>query len=180
MLHSLYPEGMFLDLPWAVPHLPATQRQWRPETASTPPSQGISEFSADMLFFNNNSNWSNNPSERLQLIAQFFNAMGQMSDQALTDNLAQQTLQMRSAHISRMTEVLEDSPQAPDYWHQDLQKIINSNEQSLLSSLPAGFNGLPGEAAGQRLLAKQLWRSFSQGIRAWEACITQATLLLRS
>ena len=179
MLHSLHPTGLFLDMPWAVPHLPEHKRQWNPHSANIPPSQGLSEFSADMLYFNDSSNWSNTPSKRLQLMAQFFNGMGQMSDQTLLDKLTQQTLQMRTAHINRMTEVLEESQAAPDYWQADLRHIIETNEKSLISDLPAGFSGLQGSVAEQRQQARQLWTNFSKGIAAWEACIEQAKNLLR-
>ena len=174
MLHSLHPTGLFLDMPWAVPHLPEQKRQWNPHSANIPPSQGLSEFSADMLYFNDSSNWSNTPSKRLQLMAQFFNSMGQISDQTLLDKLTQQTLQMRTAHINRMTEVLEDSQAAPDYWQADLRHIIETNEKSLISDLPSGFSGLQGSAAEQHQQARQLWTNFSKGIAAWEACIEQA------
>ncbi|WP_456415592.1 hypothetical protein [Thiolapillus sp.] len=171
MLHFLHPGGLFLDAPWAVPHLPATRRQWKKDLALTPQNYGLLDFSSDALALEPPSFLPHTASERLRACGDFFSRLGGLSDQMLTEQIARLTLGLRSTQACRIDQVLETGKDAPDFWKNDLQKIIQSNKQSLAMPLPGGFQGLPGGEEGQRALARALWIRFAQGIQAWEACM---------
>jgi len=178
MLHSLYPKDLFLDPPWAVPHLPAKEREWYPNSIYTPASHDLLGFSADTIYFNFNKSLEgiNSPHNRYVSLTRYFADLGGLSDQVLIENIIQQTLQKRTAYIARLTGIIENSVDTPDFWIDDLQRTIAANEQSLVAPLPEGFRGLPGDARQQRSFAQQLWASFSQGLQAWEACMEVAKL----
>lgn len=171
MLHYLHPNGLFLDNPWAVPHLPAEHRQWEKDLALTPQSYGLLDFSSDALVLNAASPSVDSASERLLACANFFSSLSQLSDKTLDEQIAEQTLGLRTTQIIRLSKVLEESKEAPAFWTQDLQRIIQAGEQSLGAALPSGFQAVPGSKDEQKALARSLWNDFAQGIRGWEACM---------
>lgn len=171
MLHFLHPDGLFLDVPWAVPHLPAEHRQWEKGLAVAPQNYGLLDFSSDALALDPPSFLPDPPGERLQACGSFFSGLGKLSDKMLTDQIARLTLGLRTAQSCRIQQVLETSGDAPDFWKDDLQKIVQAGRQSLAMPLPTGFRGIPGKEDEQRVLARILWTSFAQGIQAWEACM---------
>ncbi len=171
MLHFLHPDGLFLDAPWAVPHLPAEHRQWEKGLALASQNYSLLDFSSDALALDPPSFLPDPPGERLQACSSFFSSLGKLSDEMLTDQIARLTLGLRTAQSCRIQQVLETSGDAPDFWKDDLQDIIQAGRQSLAMPLPTGFRGMPGKEDEQRALARILWTSFAQGIQAWEACM---------
>lgn len=171
MLHFLHPQGLFLDAPWAVPHIPAESRQWKKDAALQPQNYGLLDFSSDALVLNTPAFLPEDAAERLLSCGQLYSSLGQLSDEALTTKIAEQTLGLRSAQISRIKRILEHCEGEPDYWKHDLQRIVQAGEQSLATALPAGFQGLPGNEQEQRVLARSLWTAFAQALSGWEACL---------
>ncbi len=171
MLHFLHPQGLFLDAPWAVPHIPAEHRQWEKDAALQPQNYGLLDFSSDALVLNTPAFLSDDAGRRLLSCSQFFSSLGQLTDEALTTRIAEQTLGMRSAQVSRISSILESSNDEPAFWKHDLQRIVQAGEQSLAATLPTGLQGVPGNAQEQRALARSLWTDFSQALLGWEACL---------
>ncbi len=171
MLHSLHPEGLFLDNPWAVPHLPAEHRQWEKELALKPQNYGLLDFCSDALLINAPAFPADSPDQRLSECAGFFSSLCQLSNKALEEKIAEQTLGLRATQITRLSKILSESQEAPEFWKQDLQRIIQAGEQSLASPMPRGFQAVPGSEDEQKALARSQWRLFAQGIQGWEACL---------
>ncbi|WP_456376833.1 hypothetical protein [Thiolapillus sp.] len=171
MLRFLHPHGLFLDSPWAVPHLPAEHRQWKKDLALTPQSYGLLDFSADTLALEPPPFLPDSPGQRLRACGSFFASLGELSDQALTEQIARLTLGLRTSQSCRINRVLESSTGAPEFWKNDLLNIVQAGRQSLSMPLPSGFQGITGSEDEQRALGRALWTSFAQGIQAWEACM---------
>ncbi len=171
MLHFLHPQGLFLDSPWAVPHLPAIQRQWEKDLALEPQSYGLLDFSSDALALDPPPLLPDSPGERLHACGSFFSSLGKLSDKSLTEQIARLTLGLRTTQNCRINQVLRTSADAPNFWKNDLQNIVQAGRQSLATPLPTGFRAIPGKEDEQRTLARTLWVSFAQGIQAWEACM---------
>ncbi|HID45300.1 MAG TPA: hypothetical protein EYP34_06065 [Chromatiaceae bacterium] len=171
MLHHLHPKGLFLDNPWAVPHLPAEHRQWEKDHALKPQSYGLLDFCSDALMLNAPTLPTDTPARRLSECADFFCHLGRLSDKALEEKIAEQTLGLRTTQVTRLSKVLSESQGAPEFWKRDLQRIIQAGEKSLASPLPRGFQAVPGSEDEQRSLARSQWQLFAQGIQSWEACL---------
>lgn len=171
MLHFLYPQDLFLDTPWAVPHIPAEHRRWEKDAALQPQNYGLLDFSSDALVLHTPAFLPDEAGKRLLSCSKFFSSLGQLADEALTTRIAEQTLGLRSAQVSRINRILENSDDTPKFWKNDLQRIVQAGEQSLTAALPTGFQGLPGNAQEQRSLARSLWTDFAQALLGWEACL---------
>jgi len=171
MLHQLYPDALFLDNPWAVPHLPAEHRTWDQDLALKPQNYGLLDFCSDALVLDTSPLQTGSASERLQDCAGFFISLSRLPKETLEEKLAEQTLGLRTTQINRLNKILEQSEEAPIYWRDDLQRIIQAGEQSLASPLPRGFQAVPGSENEQQALARSLWKRYAQGIQAWESCL---------
>ncbi|HEC07071.1 MAG TPA: hypothetical protein ENJ12_09475 [Thiolapillus brandeum] len=171
LLHHLHPDALFLDNPWAVPHLPAEHRQWEQDLSLKPQNYGLLDFSADALVLDTPTLPAGSASDRLRGCAGFFSGLSRLDDRALEEKIAEQTLGLRTTQISRLAKVLDESHEAPGFWQQDLQRIIEAGEQSLAAPLPRGFQAVPGGEDEQKALARTLWKRYAQGIRGWEACL---------
>ncbi|WP_456444944.1 hypothetical protein [Thiolapillus sp.] len=170
MLRYLHPFALQLDLPWAVPHLPLEERRWKENLAMKPPHHGLLSFSAEMLGRQREQNPALTPGRRLQSLADLFYCLAESSDQALLNQLAQTTLRHTTAHIQQMSDILDDSPEAPGYWRHDLQAVVQNLQQSLTRPTPEGFVDISGDPLAQRETARQLWQAYAKGLEAWIAC----------
>ncbi|BAO43436.1 hypothetical protein [Thiolapillus brandeum] len=170
MVRYLHPYALQLDLPWAAPHLPLEKRRWKEGLAKQPPRHGLLSFSAEMLGRQREHNPATTPGRRLQSLADHYYCLAEISDQELLNRLAQTTLQHTTSHIRQMSDILAESPEAPGYWREDLQAIIQSLQQSLTTPSPEGFVDISGDPQTQRDSARSLWRAYATGLQAWEAC----------
>lgn len=170
MLRYLHPFAFQLDLPWAVPHLPLEKRRWKENLAMKPYQHGLLSFSAEMVGRQREQNPALTPDRRLQSLADIFYCLAESSDQVLLNLLTQTTSRHTTAHIQRMSDILDESPEAPGYWRHDLQAIVHNLQQSLTHPAPEGFVDICGDPPAQREAARRLWRAYAKGLEAWTAC----------
>ena len=167
MLRYLYPHALQLDLPWALPHLPLKRRDWSREQLTRPSPVGMLSFAARMLGQHLEQDLAKQADARMQSLVSLFHSLSDASDKDLAEAISQASLQRYSLQIGHLHDILAESPDAPEYWRQDVQTYLTNLQQALFGPLPEGFALLKGDAKTQRDTARRLWNDYSRGLDAW-------------
>ena len=175
MLRYLYPHALQLDLPWAVPHLPLEKRDWTHQQLTRPSPVGMLSFSARTLAQYQEQDLAKQAGVRIQSLASLFHGLADASDRELVEAIGQACLQRYSLQIGHLNDILAESPDAPEYWRQDIQTYLSNLQQALFSPLPEGFSLMKGDPQVQRDTARRLWDDFAQGLEAWSSGMEWAT-----
>ena len=168
MLAMLHPDSLFLELPWAVPHLPATPRNWPEDLLEQPMLLGFSRLSALHLSQREAALVTRDPSARLGLIGDFLSDLGGADQKLLQQQVSEGLARVRAELINRLHYGLQGD--VPAYYRRDVLRQIEANERVLLSSGSAGPYDL-FEAFPERdpvATAQLLWQRFADAIYAWE------------
>jgi hypothetical protein len=170
MVRYMHPHALQLDLPWAVPHLPLEQRTWTKDQAMRIPQRGLLSFSAEMIGQQRAQNPAATPERRILSLADQFHCLAETTDRELLDRLTQVTLQHTTRQIQRMSNILAESQDAPEYWKTDMQSILRNLQHSLSSPTPDGFIDMDGDTETQRKTARHLWQTYAKGLQVWKSC----------
>ncbi len=174
MLRYLYPHALQLDLPWALPHLPLERRDWTHEQLTRPSPIGMLSFAARMLTQHQEQDLAKQAGVRMRSLASLFHGLADASDKDLVEAIAQASLQRYSLQIGHLNDILAESPDAPDYWRQDIQTYLVNLQQALFGLLPEGFALMAGAPQAQRDTARRLWEDFARGLDAWSSAMEWA------
>jgi hypothetical protein len=83
MLDFIYPSAITLDYPWAIPHLPIPQRQWREQDLDFTTGDSFPLFFVDQVSAEKSSCLSTTPVERLSALSSWFYRLSVASTDAM-------------------------------------------------------------------------------------------------
>lgn len=167
MTQLLHPDVVLLDLPWAITHLPDPPRRWEINAVDQIAYSGILSFTAEALF-GQRRQWTS-AETRLIAIAAQLRDYAAMPAEELRRWFTNHVLQTRIGRINRWQQLLEQRPDGPDYWRQDLLRGIQINQDSLIGATGPLLKDIPEdiEAAHIPGYLASLWRRFADALETW-------------
>lgn len=167
-LQFIHPDALLMEFPWSVAHLPLDARKWDKMQLDKAASHDFSGLTSYHLTSNNTSFHSNDPVSRMNTLGRQLLDLSTANDTELLDLIEEQTLRMRSAKTQYFSRLLEETEGTPDYWQNDVKRIIAANQSGLLEPAEAIFDSLGDSDSGNSLdLARNYWRSFGLAMQAW-------------
>lgn len=180
-LQFLHPDSLMLDFPWALPHIPMKERRWDTSDLDRAASFSFQTFSWYHISRASSNHLSADTEMRLQALGRYFLDLAETDNRTLLDLFDDLTLDMRTKQIGKYHQTLVDTGGKPDYWAQDIRTLLAANEKGLMETRGPVFTDFPQPmgAEQERLdYARNLWRSFGNGISGWGK-IREAAILAR-
>lgn len=169
MLSAMRPESFILELPWAVSHLPAESRAFSDEALDRPQMLGFSRLSTLFLDERRAQFRSGDAMVRLAEIGAMFEDLASAPPRRIAALIDERLARVRVEAVQRLNQTLVEDPQLPDYYRRDILRQIEANESVLINTGAPGpfdlFERFPDQ--GPPEMARELWRRFAAGIRAW-------------
>ncbi|UXI67774.1 hypothetical protein [Tahibacter amnicola] len=128
--HFCHPDALVLELPIAIGHVQeqARTRSNRSVQASTP---RVNHFATDYIQRQFGVFLSNDPAQRLALLADIFRDLGGASETRRVAHLREYLNYVRSESIERLQQQFEAAANAPVFWQADVRSIIDANGRAL-------------------------------------------------
>jgi len=171
MLDYIFPTSVTLDYPWAVPHLPLPDRQWRDRDLDFSPGDTFPMFFVEKIIEHKSACLSTLPEERLSSLSGWFSDLASAPAHTLISMYQNSRLGGDSARLAQLTELLESTEPAPINWQNYLRNGISSLNADLEFASRENFQikGVPDKLEGDELIAfwRTVWRDFADAIGAW-------------
>jgi hypothetical protein len=182
MLDFIFPSSVTLDYPWAIPHLPIPEREWRNRDLNFKPADTFPVFFFEKLLEHKSSCRSESPAERLANLSAWFRDMATASSQSLGDMYRDTRLRDSSERLEQLGELLKTTGSAPPNWQNYLRNGITQLNTDLENASRSDFpvKGYPAGMEGEELIAfwKDVWAGFSSALSAWPEIRSAATEIL--
>ena len=146
LVKFIHPDSLSFEFPWGLPHLPEPPRQWHPAKLDEPKTVGILGFMADIA--NNVERYclAESAQQRLSYIGETYRALADASLMDLYQGVEENLLNARAATINEMQVTLDKHSDQPQYWKDDVQRIITANKNAIAQPEQTLF---PDVGAGQ-------------------------------
>ncbi len=183
LLDFVFPTGVTLDYPWAIPHLPIPKRQWQDADRDFTPGESFPLSFVELIPDNKKSCLADHPAERMAVLAAFFADLAAAPESALVASHREAVLRDTAGQIWHMDNLLNSAEAAPAEWQEYLQDGIEqlgeSFTQASQNDLP--IKGQPSTLEGAELIAfwRKSWRGFSSALLAWPEIRNAASEILR-
>jgi len=173
----LFPGRAALDLPWAAPHLPVSERAW---------SDRDNDFSRSTHFPGNLTSppldlqdrcHADEREQRIEFLARYYFDLAESSDRGLFETWADGWLHSWSVSLTRLHEQIQAIPDAPEAWRSYLERAYRQTQESRLTVTDiAGLKSTDLNLDGQQLAAfwRQAWRNHGNALLAWSDIRTAA------
>ena len=184
MLDFIFPTSVTLDYPWAVPHLPLPDRQWRDRDLSFTPADSFPVFFIEKVIEHKSSCQSISPGDRLSNLSTWFTNMATASADSLTSMYIDSRLHSDSALLNHLTDLLATTESAPVNWQNYLRNGITQLNADLERASREGFvvKGLPAALEIDDLIAfwRNVWGDFANALKAWPEIREAATKIVNT
>jgi hypothetical protein len=169
LLKFAHPSSVIFEFPWGLPHLPEPARQWHAAKLDEPKTVGILGFLADVA--NNVQRFciADSPQQRLRFVGETYRSLADATIEALSDGIEENLINARTVTIDTMQSLLNKHSDQPQYWLEDVQRIIDANtnqlaqaDQPLFPDSGAGDTPLEQIKSCQHVLA-----SFGDALLLW-------------
>jgi len=171
MLDFIFPTSVTLDYPWAVPHLPVPERQWRDRHLNFTPADSFPLFFVEKIVEYKSSCHSACPGERLSALSAWFNDMAAAENGSLTTMYINSRLRSDSERVLHLTKLLAKYESAPVNWQNYLRNGISQLNADLEQASREDFKvrGLPAAMEADELITfwKGVWGDFAAALKAW-------------
>ena len=171
LLDFVFPTAVTLDYPWAIPHLPIPQREWRDiDRDFTPGASFPTFFFAQMLDYKASCH-AEAPAVRLATLSAFFCDLAATADDTLAASQRDAVLHNISGELRHLDELLASADSAPAQWQEYLnngiEQLNKAFDQASREDYP--LKGQPQSLEGTELIAfwKKNWRGFAAALEAW-------------
>jgi hypothetical protein len=170
-LDFVMPNGVTLDYPWAVPHLPMPRRAWQAADWDFTPADSFPWFFAKQLL-----TWKSNclgaePETRFDNLATYFHDLAAAPAAALSARHRDHVLSQTSAQLRHLEKLLAEAEKAPTAWKHYLEQGIGQLKDGLdrYSRKELPLKGQPPGLAGKELVGfwRDTWSGFADCLQAW-------------
>jgi hypothetical protein len=184
MLDILFPAGVTLDYPWAVPHLPIPDREWCNKDLEFKSAGSYPVFFTEKLIELKSNCHAALPTDRLSALSAWFEDMACTSDKHLAAMYRESRLNNDSEILQRLNDLLAESEAGPVDWQNYLRNGIRqlNVDMDLASREDFPVEGSPGSLKGEELIGfwKDTWSGFASALNAWPKIRAAATEILES
>ena len=184
MLDFIFPESVVLDYPWAVPHLPLPDRQWRDRDLDFTPADSFPKFFVEKIVEHKSSCPSASPFDRLLALSTWFNDMATADTDSLTAMYRDSRLGLDSEFLQKLTALLAKAEAAPVNWQNYLRNGIAQLNADLDKVSREDFvvRGLPATLESDALITfwQAVWSEFATALKAWPEIRGVATKIANS
>jgi len=184
MLDFIFPTSVTLDYPWAIPHLPLPDRQWRDRDLNFTPADTFPMFFVEKIIEHRSSCFSESPGGRLLNLSAWFNDMATTSAETLSSMYRDSRLRGGAERLNRLTSLLNKTEPAPVNWQNYLRNGISQLNADLDLASRDDFivRGLPAVMEGDELILfwKNVWGDFATALEAWPEIRAAATNIIDS
>jgi hypothetical protein len=171
MLDFIIPKSLVLDYPWAIPHLPIPDRQWRDRDLNFKPADSFPKFFVEKINEFKASCLSTSPTDRLLTLASWFKSMSSTDADTLTAMYIDSRLRRDSDLLQQLNTLLAQAETAPVNWQNYLRNGITqlNSDLNLVSREDFEVKGLPATLDSDALVSfwKGVWGEFAAAIKAW-------------
>lgn len=184
MLDFIFPTSVVLDYPWAIPHLPIPERQWRDRDLNFTPADSFPMFFVEKVIEHRASCHSASPGERLLNLSTWFNDMATTSADSLSSMYRDSRLQNDSERLDQLTSLLATTKPVPVNWQNYLRNGISqlNADLDLASRDDFTVKGLPATMESDELIMfwKDVWGDFATALKAWPEIRGAATKIINA
>jgi len=184
MLDFIFPNSVALDYPWAVPHLPVPDRQWRDRHLDFTPADSFPMFFVTKIVEDKSSCQSVLACDRLSSLSFWINNLATASADTLSSMYRDRRLRSDSEQLHHLTMLLETNKSAPVNWKNYLRNGITQLNTDLDRASRNNFvvKGAPASMETDDLIAfwKDVWADFASALAAWPKIRDAATELVNS
>ena len=171
LLDFMFPTGVTLDYPWAIPHLPLPEREWRNRDLDFTPPGSFPMFFFKKVIENKSSCRSDSPTDRLSALSAWFHDMSAAPADVLTAMYRDSRLHNDSEQLQQLSALLSKAESAPVDWQNYLRNGIRQLNTDLDRASRPDFpvKGLPAVMEGDELITfwKGVWSGFAAALSAW-------------
>lgn len=171
MLDFVFPASVCLDYPWAVPHLPIPEREWRLKHLNFTPKPDFPMFFSHQMLEYKSLCRSASPPDRLGGLATLFRDLAGAPTDELITMQTDRSLAGGAGMLQHLDGLLATAGSAPVDWQNYLRNGITQLNKGLDAISRGGFpvRGSVGEMEGEELVAfwRQSWAGFADSLDAW-------------
>jgi hypothetical protein len=171
MLDYVFPTAVTLDYPWAIPHLPIPQREWREQDRDFTQGASFPTFFFNQVIEQKSSCLASSPGERLATLSAWFINLATADNESLAAMYKNTRLHSTSRQIQNLSRLLTENESAPADWQDYLQNGIEqlNADLDLASREDFPVKGIPQTIEGNDLIAfwKETWVDFARALNAW-------------
>ncbi len=171
MLDFIFPESIVLDYPWAVPHLPLPDRQWRDKDLNFTPSNSFPMLLVEKIIEHKSSCPSASSRDRLSALSTWFNDMAGANADSWSAMYIDSRLSRDSDLLQSLNTLLAQAEKAPVNWQNYLRNGITQLNADLnrVSLQDFELKGLPSHLDSDALITfwKVVWGDFATALKAW-------------
>ena len=177
----LHPDALTVNMHWALPHRPERTRQWDRALLDRSRSVGANRLLASIANQIRDTTPEGDRETRNGMFVQRLRALAGAHTKELRDYLAREHIEARANVVRLLNEQLAAHPDAPDFWVQDVHRLISAN------SLPLGDTSrLAGKILGERDVdaaqsekeLRELFSNYASALEIWPKVRDQATALV--
>ena len=184
MLNFIFPGGVVLDYPWAAPHLPVPDRQWRDRDLNFTPADSFPRFFVGKIIAQKSFCQSNSAGDRLTYLSNWFENMASSSADSLLSMYRDSRLRGDAERLGHLSMLMETAESAPVNWQNYLRNGISQLNTDLDRASREDFvvKGLPATMDTDELIDfwKTVWADFASALKAWPKIRDAATELVKS
>lgn len=172
MTAFLYPHGLAVDLPFAVPHLPIPRRSWREGHRGFSLPFTLGYFLNDFVTGQISNCGARDISMRNGWLAMMFDDLADSPRDRIIEIAAGQWTRKRIDWMSRLARTLGDSSGPNDSVAGFARQAMNRLRESGVTDFSkVEIKGPPDQKQGEAVLDywRSAWRDFAAGLRAWPA-----------
>lgn len=184
MLNFIFPDSVVLDYPWAAPHLPVPDREWRDRDLNFTPADSFPKFFVGKIIENKSFCQSTSAVDRLSYLATWFDNMATSSPDSLLSMYRDSRLRGDAERLGHLSKLLETAKSAPVNWQNYLRNGITQLNTDMDRASREDFvvRGLPATMDTDELVAfwTSVWSDFASALKAWPKIREAATELVKT
>lgn len=171
LLDCVFPGGVSLEYPWAIPHLPMPLNQWRTEDRDFTPGPSFPVSFYEQLLEQKFDCKAEQPTARLAAISAWFKDLAAAPKETLIADHRNSVLRDTAEQLRNLTRLLDTGKSSPDDWREYLEQGIEQLSASFQTAGGEEFqiSGLPADLEEDELINfwKQTWSGFASALTAW-------------
>ena len=171
MLDFVFPNGVTLDYPAAVPHLPIPEREWTMKHLDFTPRGRFPLFFLDKVMERKAFCHAAGPDDRTRVLSGLFRELATTPSETLKSMQRDAALDIGSANLLQLNELLASGKSAPVDWQNYLRNGITQLSAGLDAASRGDYpaKGLPANLEGEALVSfwREAWGGFAEALAAW-------------